>query len=216
MGAEQASRLSPRGGLSFDEPSHTYTWCGRPVVNVTRVLSPLIDLSFVAPDVLEAARAEGQAIHRMVELEAKHDLDETSLPPWLKPFLTAWRAFVDFSGFELWASEKPLYNRRYGYAGTPDLIGIPHKWKDPRPSLIDLKRSFAAGGAINLQLAAYADSWNQEHGADKSLVIRRRYGLRLIKDGQYRCQPFESKDDFTDFLTCLAFHRLKEKFNGNG
>lgn len=198
-------------GLTFDETSHVYRWRGHIVPNVTRALAPLIDLSMIPADTLEAARQEGQHIHRMAELELKGDLDEAKLPAWLRPYLASLRKFIADSGLELWASERRLYNKRYGYAGTPDLVGIPHKFKDTFPSLFDLKRSFCAGRAINLQLAAYADAWNQEYGNDKTLVVRRRYGLRLMKDGQYRCLPFEDKNDFTDFLTCLAFWRLQEK-----
>src|SRR4051812_38380690 len=110
--------------LTFNEPSHEYFWNGRQVVNVTRVLAPLIDLSRIQADVLENARQEGKAIHRMAELECKGDLNESNLPAWLQPYLQAWRKFMTDSGFEMWSSERRLYNKRYAYAGTPDLVGI--------------------------------------------------------------------------------------------
>lgn len=153
-------------------------------------------------------------MHRMVEAECKGET-YTKLPEWLKPYRRAWHAFVEWSGFELWASEERLFNERYGYAGTPDLVGVCHKFKDPQPSVIDLKRSLVTGSAINVQLSAYAETWNLKYGKDKDLIVRRRYGLQLLANGSatpYKCWPFESKTDFPDFLTCLQYARMMERY----
>lgn len=202
--------------LIFDEPTHTYRVGAKVIPSVTQVMqrAGLIDLSMIPAATLEKARQEGKAVHRMVEAECK-GLTYAKFPEWLEPYRRAWHAFVEWSGFELWSSEERLFNGRYGYAGTPDLVGIPHKFKDPQPSIFDLKRSLAAGRAINVQLAAYADSWNLQYQTDKNLIVRRRYGLQLIANDSatpYKCLPFESKTDMGDFLTCLQYVRMLEKY----
>lgn len=199
----------------FDEATHTYRVAGKILPGVTQVMqrAGLIDLSMIPPETLERARQEGKAIHRMVEAECKGQT-YAKFPEWLIPYRRAWHAFVEWSGFELWASEERLYNERYGYCGTEDLVGIPHKFKDPRPSLFDIKRSLTAGSAIDVQLAAYQDSWNLKHGKDKELIVRRRYGLQLLNNDSatpYKCHTFEDEGSFQDFLTCLQYMRMMER-----
>ena len=201
--------------LTFDEPTHTYRVTGKVMPSVTQTMqcAGLIDLSMIPAAVLEHARQQGKAIHQMVEWEAKGV--GYACPEWLVPYRRAWHAFVEWSGFELWASEERLYNERYGFAGTPDLIGVPRKFKDPQPAVIDLKRRLASGSAINVQLAAYAETWNLKHGADKHLIVRRRYGLQLLDNDSatpYKCLSFESKTDFQDFLICLQYARMMERY----
>jgi hypothetical protein len=196
--------------LTFEAGPHHYFWMGKRVPNVTSVLSMLIDLRHVRPDVLEAARLEGVDMHRMIELEIKDDLDEHTLPAWLLPRLFAFRKFRDETGFAATMSERRVYHRAYGYAGTLDMVGtmrIPHGRKTKTATaLIDLKRSFAAGRAIGLQTAAYARALESEEGQK----ITHRFALRLLADGTYRLEPFDSPTDFHNFLSCLTVHNLKE------
>jgi post-segregation antitoxin (ccd killing protein) len=137
--------------LTFDEGPHLYRWNGEPVPSVTQIIKPLSSFDHVDPDVLERARQEGVAVHKMVELACRDELDEPGLPEWLRPYLAAWRAFVAETGFVLDASEERVYHLDYRYAGTLDLRGRTRV--HPR-GLFDLKRSFAAGRAIGVQLAA--------------------------------------------------------------
>lgn len=202
--------------MNFDEATHTYTVDGKVIPSVTQVLqrAGLIDLSMITAATLERARQEGKAIHRMVEAECKGE-NYRKLPEWLIPYQRAWHAFVEWSGFELWASEERLHNERYGFAGTTDLIGIPHKFKSPLPAVIDIKRSLTAGPSINMQLSAYAETWNLKYGKDHALIVRRRYGLQLLKNDSatpYKCLPFEDPRDFGDFLTCLNYVRMRERY----
>jgi hypothetical protein len=202
--------------LTFEEDTHTYRVDGKVYPSVTQTMQKagLIDLSMIPAATLEKARQEGKAVHRMVEAECKGE-SYVNLPGWLKPYQRAWHLFVEWSGFELWASEERLYNERYGFAGTPDLVGIPHKFKDPQPAAVDLKRSLVTGSAIGVQLSAYAETWNLKYGKDKTLIVRRRYGLQLIPStgsSPYKCLPFESKTDFQDFLTCLQYARMMERY----
>ncbi len=196
--------------LHFDEATHTYTIGTRVIPNVTRVLSGLVDYSKIPPDTLELARQRGVAVHKMVELDAKGILDEPSLPEWMKPVLARWRQFVADTGFRGMASEHRVHHRQYGYAGTLDLAGF----FGDQMVFIDIKRSLLAGPVIGMQLAAYQEAFESQCGDVESSLqagSAKRYALRLNENGPYRLEPYPRKSDFTDFLTCLAYYRLKEQ-----
>ncbi|MCA3109863.1 MAG: hypothetical protein ING91_19330 [Rhodocyclaceae bacterium] len=188
-------------GLTFDAPTHTYRWNGVAVPSVTTIIKPIApSYNFVTPEQLERARQEGVAIHRMVELECKRDLDESGLPDWLAPYLKAWRDFVAETGFECVLSEHRGYHKDLRYAGTLDLRGYNRKGS---PWLIDIKRSFLAGRAIGVQLAAYAAFDKQERP--------KRFGLRLLNNGDYRLREFADPSDWSTFVACLTLHRFNER-----
>lgn len=190
--------------LTFDEKSHKYWWNDKPVINVTRVLEPLTDYSMIPSDKLETARQKGVAVHKMVELDCKGDLDEEALPDWMRPALAQWRKFVGDTNFEMLESERRVFHPTYEYAGTLDLLGLMHG----DYVLIDIKRSFFAGPVIGLQTAAYREAYGtQEKGAKTA----KRYALRLNETGPYRLEPFEDKSDFGTFLSLLTIKRWKEK-----
>lgn len=193
--------------LQFDAATHTYTVGGRPVPNVTRILSPLVDYSMIPAGKLEIARQKGVAVHKMVELDARGDLDEDGLPDWMRPVLKQWRKYCADTGFTVIESERKVYHQTYGYAGTLDLIGTFGGQGDEH-ALIDVKRSFLAGQVIGLQTAAYAEAYIDEIG--HKLIVN-RYALRLNENGPYRLEPYPGKTDFQSFLTCLSFHKLKAR-----
>jgi hypothetical protein len=198
--------------LTFDEASHTYCWDGRRVPNVTSILAPLVDYSHIPPDALERARQQGIAVHRMVELDCKNDLDVAGLPDWMRGHHAAWRRFTEETAFCCIASEHKVYHEGMAYAGTLDLVGSMRNARNQdEPVLIDVKRSFFAGPVIGLQLAAYAEAWNKKH---KEQRVERRFGLRLDADGKYRLEPFEDRNDFAVFTAMLTLHRWKEKHSG--
>jgi hypothetical protein len=188
-------------GLTFDEPTHVYRWNGVVVPSVTQIIKPITpDFRMVDPDALERARQEGVAVHKMVELECRHELDEENLPEWLRGYLKAWRCFAEEAGFACELSEHRGYNKDLRYAGTLDLRGYNRKGE---PWLIDLKRSFLAGRAIGVQLAAYAAFDKQERP--------KRFGLRLMKDSNYRLREFSDPSDWQTFVSCLNLHRYNER-----
>lgn len=194
--------------LTFNEEAHAYFWNGMRVPNVTSIIKPLTDYSFVPPDVLEAARMQGVAIHKMVELYENDDLD--TLPNWLTPYLDAYKRFKRDTSFSVLLSEQRIYNQQHGYAGTPDLIGTFYHPKLKREvcALGDIKRSFMAGRAIGVQTAAYGQSWNDNKLEPR---VTHRFGLQLRPDGTYRMREFEDRGDWAMFLACLTIHRYHEK-----
>lgn len=198
--------------LVFDEERHEYRYAGAIVPHVTQIIKPLTNYDRIPVEALERARQQGVAVHKMVELDCKNDLDVARLPAWMHGCYTAWRRFVDDSGFECWKSEHKIYHHKLGYAGTLDLAGVlPRLRTSKRPAVIDVKRSFYAGAAIGLQTAGYADAWNVVNPGDK---VHERYALVLYPAGTYRIQPYEDGDDRLAFLACLQQLRWKEKHYG--
>ena len=197
--------------LQFDEATHTYRYGGIVVPNVTRVLGGLVDYSKIPADTLETARQKGVAVHKMVELDAKGNLDESTLPDWLRPVLDRWRQFIADTGFRVIESEHRVYHGSYHYAGTLDLVG--DFWGGPM-AFIDVKRSLMGGHVIGLQLAAYQQAYQfecKEIDTVKKIANARRYALRLNENGPYRLEPYTDKWDFPRFLACLSYYRLQEQ-----
>ncbi len=190
--------------LSFDEARHEYRWAGAPVPNVTRVLAPLSDFSMVNAKVLETARQKGTAVHKMVEFDCRGDLDEDTLPDWMRPVLVQWRKFVSESGFQMLVSEHRVFHPHYKYAGTLDLLGTMKNYA----CIIDVKRSFAAGPAIGLQLAAYLEAYAAQEKVGKAA---KRFALKLTETGPYRLEPYTDSNDFGTFLALLTIHNWKGK-----
>lgn len=199
--------------LTFDPAEHVYFWNGTRVPNVTRVIASLSDYSRVEPEALERARQEGVAVHKMVELECKGDLDIDTLPEWMRGHYAAWLKFKDEIGFELWRSEHKAFHPKHYYAGTFDLAGVLIKAKKPLngPALIDIKRSFYAGPAIGVQTAAYLETWNATEGKDVRIDPSHRFALQLRPNGTYRLEHYGERDDFSIFLAMLTVMRWKER-----
>lgn len=199
--------------LAFDPIAHEYRWNGAVIPHVTGIIAPLTNYDKIPPDVLERARQEGTAVHKMVELDCKNDLDLVKLPAWMAGRYSAWIRFKEETGFECWASERQVYHQRLGYGGTLDLEGVLPKLRtSKKPAVIDVKRSFYAGPAIGLQTAAYEGAANSEKRRD---AIEERYALLLNANGTYRLQRYEDRDDHAAFLACLQQLRWKEKHYGS-
>lgn len=185
--------------LTYDDAKHEYRFGGVVIEHVTGVLGGLVDYGRIDPDVLQRAADKGRAVHRMVELHAKSDLDEARLPEWLKPVLEEWLRFCSETGFVVAGSEERVYHKKYKYAGTLDLRGTMNG--QTGVGVVDIKRSFLAGRAVHLQTAAYAAATD----------CKWRGALKLNENGRYKLEPHTNKNDFQDFLTCLAYQRLKKR-----
>ena len=186
--------------LTFDPERHEYRLDGVVIPHVTGLLAGLYSLDMVPPAVLDQARQRGVAVHKMVELWANNDLDESTLPEWIRPVFDQWLKFVAETDLKVIASERRVYHKSYRYAGTLDLRCTMRAYKGE--GIIDIKRSFMAGHAIRLQTAAYAE-------ADGGVSWR---GALKLKEGDpYRFEPHEDRRDFSDFLVCLRYHQIKEQ-----
>jgi hypothetical protein len=190
--------------VTFEPIGHIYRCAGRVIPHVTGVLDGLTDYSMVVPHHMEIARQRGTAVHALVEFTAQGIPCDT--PEWMTPVAEYWDQFCAESGFRMIASERRVYHPTYDYAGTLDLVCELPKTKLKGVGILDVKRSFMGGKTIGYQTAAYAEAY-QAGGGEK---INWRAALRLREDSPYRLATYPDKGDFSKFLTCLAYMRLKE------
>ena len=174
--------------LSFDQGTHTYTVASGIVPSVTQVLS---DMGFVDSRWFnDYAMERGSLIHKIIEWHCQDELDETTIDPILRPYFDGWLKFEAESHFISESVEIPLYSEAYGFAGTPDHIGLLNGTR----SVIDVKTGVLTA-ATALQLAAY------EALSGERL---KRFGLQLTDQGNYKLTEFKDRQDRSIFLAALG------------
>jgi hypothetical protein len=188
------------------DAQHVYRYDGKVVPGVTSLLDRIKMPFYIHDAALEKARAEGIAIHKMVELECLGDLD--AVPEWMAGHLTAWHKFVAQTGFVLEASEHRVWHPVLRYAGTLDLCGVLTKLPGKPKAIIDIKRSFYNAPAIGAQLAAYKMAYN--YTLLSQAQARKRFGLQLRGNGLYSLRAFEGVQDEAVFMACLTLQRFEE------
>lgn len=186
-------------GLDFRDDIHEYRYRGALVPSVTQILAPLSAIEYRGVDaaVLDRAATLGKAVHKMIELDLRNDLDVDSLGDELQPYYTAWKSFQTLSGFECELSEQRVYSKRYGYAGTLDLAGR----LNGRHAIIDAKRTAAVPRTVGPQTAAYQEALAETRG-DIPWREADRYALHFTSDAKWRLVPFREKRDLRVFLSC--------------
>ncbi len=175
--------------IEFDPATHTYTLDGQPVPSVTKILSDMnfIDTAYFT----EYSRTRGTLVHRIIHWHVEGTLDPSTVDPSLMGYFTAWRRFVDDTGFVSTETEKPLASEIYRFAGTPDHIGM----LNGREAVIDVK-SGAVFPSTPLQLGGY------EILAGRRLA---RFALCLKDDGKYNLKPeYKDRQDRNIFLSAVS------------
>ena len=121
----------------------------------------------------------GTAIHRgMLFMLTGQGLNWDRLNPVLVAPLRQGEKWIQENKPTVIIAEKPLYSKRYGYAGTLDLFCATNKTKKGHRMLIDIKSGmFDSAGP---QTAAYEVLAREETGF-KGIIDR--FVLRLPKDG---------------------------------
>src|SRR5208282_4500106 len=181
-------------------------------------------------NILEDAGAVGTAAHEWLEkviksrdneekryeLLAKFPLDERSASCCIAGIDWMVRHSVRFV-----FSERKIFSRKYGFAGTCDGLAYvsscddpdccPHKFVD-RLSLIDWKSSNALRVSYIFQVAAYRGGYVEETGAK----IEDSWILRLDKEtGEFDPWHIEGEEQFQEgfkgFLNCLETCRSIER-----
>ena len=183
--------------IEFEARSHRYHLDGRPVPNVTRVISDLHDFGSIPEGALERKRTIGGAVHRAIELDLEGELDPTSIDPNVSGYFSAWRAFMEEKRLECYLVECRVASSKYRYAGTLDLVGE----MDGKEVLIDAKVSREPHPAARLQTAAYLQAAGEMGFLAPST---RRFALYLRADATYGLESHTDKNDLPVFLACLA------------
>lgn len=189
--------------IEFDPGQHRYTVDGAPVINVTGVLEPLINLAGIPAGILEHARQRGQDVHALCDLDDRGVLDEDSVDPEYRPYLTEWREWKRRTNAVIIASELRVASAKYRYAGTLDFIA------EIRGKLVlgDRKVTAALPSATGPQTAAYAQAYAETFG--------RRIAQRLVvridrRETKSQSRRLTDPADWPTFMACLNIHRWKE------
>lgn len=204
--------------LSYDDALHEYRYDGNVVPSVTQALGRLSAEEYrgVDAEVMERAAQLGKAVHRVIELDLRDDLDVESLSEGLLPYYESWRNFLATSGFTAVLSEQRVYSARYGYAGTLDLFGI----LNGEAVLIDAKRTAQVPRTAGPQTAAYETALRESlpdvitRHNDLTTPARdliRRFALHLRADGTWRLVPFTDRSDLRVFLAQVTTHHWLRK-----
>lgn len=192
--------------LRFDAETHTY-WLGdRKVPGVTSILAPLVDFSFIKAEVLARKAALGSAVHFACELLDQDDLDWSSVPADLLPYVESYAKFKVDTRFVPHAIERRVLHPTHLYAGTLDRTGLIYD----EPALLDLKCVAQLSPATGVQTAAYKGALESEGDTFEHPMPQKRYALQLRPDGQYRLKEYREPTDWPTFLalkTVLAWNQ---------
>lgn len=190
--------------ITFDPVAHAYTVDGRPVPSVTQCLDWLVDWSMVPPALLEYKSALGTAVHEMVHLACRDELDEADLDPALQPYLVQWRKFVAESGYTVLQSEL-VVSHPTGFAGTLDLVlGRVARTKLKR-FVCDIKTAKAIPATVGAQTIGYAEAYKSMGGSYDGRKV-----LRLWPDG-YKLDDLNDPADWSVFLSALNLWKWRRK-----
>lgn len=159
-------------------------------------------------DLLAGAALRGTEIHAFGE-RVVHG-DEVEIPDHYRGPVEAYARFLDKWEIEPIATETPLVNTEWGYAGTADLwarIGA----HDNAVALIDLKTGKSVYESTALQLAAYrhATLWQPEDGVENSEVpvVTEVYVAHVLPDDCQLVPVVAGPDEFREFLYVLQTAR---------
>lgn len=109
-------------GIEFDEEKHLYFYQGKQLDSVTQILQAegFIDARWYD----DWSRQKGKFVHRAIQYYLANELDEGSLDQEIKPYLEAFKKFLQDSKFNIQLSECPGMNLMLQYTGTPDISGF--------------------------------------------------------------------------------------------
>ena len=194
--------------LVFDDEAHTYTIDGEEVPSVTQLCRPLtIEIAENAnPWLRDAAAERGTRVHETcADIDFIGNTDDVEIAPDIIGYVTAYLNFLRDYRVRSWdAIELPLGCSKFGFAGTIDRVGI----IDRELSIVDLKTgSRIDKPLLTAQLNGYRKLWS----CNSDKTIKKMYGLKLSKNGDYRLIPVPPSDIF-DVL--LKLERERRTING--
>lgn len=155
----------------------------------------------------------GTAVHAYLEAYLNAGINKQPLPampvnPLIRKEIEAFLAWTKENDVKFIASERKVYSKKYGYAGTLDALG----YVNGELAIIDFKTSSGIYDDMFVQTSAYANAVNEE---DKT-EITKTYIVRVPKDGsEFEVQVDEDMDiNFKSFLGCLENYKRKMYLKG--
>lgn len=189
--------------VEFIESSHQYFVAGIEYPSVSTVLQMFTDLSRVPRAVLEHKRQIGRAVHAAIALGDELDLE--SLDPEVAPYYAGWVKFKAAVPGEVVAAEQIVYSKKHRCAGRLDINYLVAKNKTLWQ--IDAKCVDTMSPATALQTSGYQACWNEMHPDERQ--IRKRGGLQLLPNGEFKLYPYNNRNDFGVFLNALNIYRWR-------
>lgn len=195
--------------LTFDPDSHTYKFDGRVVPSATQALGEWVPVPPFYMNTLTGARVtqemfdlgadHGTAVHIACSiLMGGSDLVWEDLALELINPIEQFQKWMDEWRPEPISMEESLYSKKYGYAGTPDLVAnIPYRTTG-LVAVVDYKTG--AYSMAGPQVAAYEQLYRE---TSKYRKVIKRYVLQLPKTGPYQFKPLTDKRDWDFFRSRL-------------
>ncbi len=196
----------------FDDETHIYRMGGRIVPGVSTILRKAgiadpaeTDSGFViSDDIIDNAADRGKVIHAAIELLDAGELDWETVDDECLPYVEAWQAWCEATGFVSIANEWPFYDETHDYCGTGDAVG----YIGDRLTIVDRKTGSAGLKPWHkYQLAAYA--WPFSEWGDK---WPQRIMVQLKANGKPKAVTFAANGewDMKVFLACRTLLTAKE------
>jgi hypothetical protein len=186
---------------SYDDANHTYTMGGRRVPSVTQVLGDLLPQWQAGEWYLQ----RGRAVHACCAMIARGQ--EFEHDPQIVGQVTAARLWFAHVKPVIVVVEKPMFSRRYQFAGTPDLVCE----IDGALTVVDFKAS--VGASVKYQTGAYGLLY-AEHAGGKA--PRWGVAVELHEDGTYRMtERYKIESAGRDFLALLRAWNIRRECGAN-
>lgn len=186
--------------MVFDEVTHTYVLDGKFLPSVTQILSIADLYSRVDKNLMARASKFGNAVHRATELHDAGTLDMATMNVALAPYLDGWKRFLTETGFTGLKSETVVYSANHGYAGRFDRLGV----MTGKLTLLDIKTTTTVPKTTKLQLAAYANAYEEMHDNK----IEQRISVQL-KPCAYSIRPYNDPLDFLIFRNFITVYQWR-------
>lgn len=194
--------------IDFVSQDHTYWFKqdGRQALGVNEVLhlAGLVDTKWFN----ERARVRGTYLHHAAALHDLGQLDEQTVDDTIKPYLDAYRLFLDDCTPVYTRVEAVFADDVSDVAGTIDRVGTITVKGVEQFAIIDLKTGRGGQAPWHaIQLAGYHHLLTQylaRRDAAADAVKIKRYGLYLRENGNYKLTPYVNPMDSGVFTSALT------------
>ena len=182
--------------LSFEEKGHVYRLNGIEIPSVTALMEPLTRQVYgtVDSDVLANAAERGTSVHDSCENYALFGIEDVEQG--YEGYFEAFRAWWNEKKPEILGTEKKVYHKILGYAGTSDLLCL----INGQVTLVDYKTTAQVNSMLHMvQLEAYARAWESQ-----GVTIDDRMILHIQKNGKYREYHYPKNAECWSVVTSLV------------
>lgn len=208
--------------LTFEERTHTYIWREKKVLSVTQLFDMIgfrkdNTKPFNSIGLPDVAKKENNAIFGSEFHKGANGIVQglnvtwpIEMIPWANTFEIFWKEsdfipIIDRNCHPL--SEYPMFSKRFGFAGTPDLIC--RNKRDNNIYIIDWKTSTSYQDCFSWQTAAYEQLFRELFGGwlfdHREKIVRATYifSPTEVKSYKRHCKP----QDWIFFQSLLNIYK---------